>query len=90
VIIPAVQQSDPSLIFILILLIHWVEGPATLYDAIHNSSLALPAHAPSTFSPTSSPSPSIRVTVFLFCFVFCLLSFLGPHPWHMDVPRLGV
>ena len=25
--------------------------------------------------------------VFLFCFVF---SFLGPHPWLMEVPRLGV
>ena len=22
--------------------------------------------------------------------LFCLLSFLGPHPWHMEVPRLGV
>ena len=27
-----------------------------------------------------------------FCFVLfvCLLSFLGPHPRHMEVPRLGV
>ena len=24
---------------------------------------------------------------FLFCFFFC---FLGPHLWHMDVPRLGL
>ena len=24
------------------------------------------------------------------CFIFCLLSFLGPHPQHMEVPRLGV
>ena len=26
---------------------------------------------------------------FLFCFVlfFVLLPFLGPHPWHMEVPR---
>ena len=25
-------------------------------------------------------------------FFFCLLSFvlLGPHPWHVEVPRLGV
>ena len=25
--------------------------------------------------------------LFLFCFVFV---FLGPHPWHMEVHRLGV
>ena len=26
-----------------------------------------------------------------FCFLFVFfLSFLGPHPWHMEVPRLGV
>ena len=25
-------------------------------------------------------------------FIFCFLSFffLGPHPWHMEVPRIGV
>ena len=31
--------------------------------------------------------------IFLFLFqIFYLfiLSFLGPHPWHMEVPRLGV
>ena len=28
---------------------------------------------------------------FPFCFVlFCLFVFLGPHSWHMEVPRLGV
>ena len=25
-----------------------------------------------------------------FVFVFVILSFLGPHPWHMEVPGLGV
>ena len=25
-----------------------------------------------------------------FAFFFCLLSFLGPHPQHVEVPRLGV
>ena len=25
---------------------------------------------------------------FIYLF-FCLLSFLGPYPWHMEVPRLG-
>ena len=25
-----------------------------------------------------------------FCFFFSFLFFLGPHPWHMEVPRLGV
>ena len=24
-----------------------------------------------------------------FCFPF-LLSFIRPHPWHMDIPRLGI
>ena len=26
----------------------------------------------------------------LFCFLFFFFVFLGPHPWHMEVPRLGV
>ena len=25
-----------------------------------------------------------------FFFFFCLFVFLGPHPWHMEGPRLGV
>jgi len=28
-----------------------------------------------------------RFLLFFFFFFFC---FLGPHPWHMEVPRLGV
>ena len=28
-----------------------------------------------------------RAFLFYIFFYFC---FLGPHPWHMDVPRLGV
>ena len=26
--------------------------------------------------------------LFIYLFIFCL--FLGLHPWHMEVPRLGV
>ena len=26
----------------------------------------------------------------LFIYLFCLFVFLGPHLWHMEVPRLGV
>ena len=25
-----------------------------------------------------------------FSFLFCCCCFLGPHPWHMEVPKLGV
>ena len=30
---------------------------------------------------------SLFISFFFFLFSF---SFLGPHPWHMEVPRLGV
>ena len=30
------------------------------------------------------------LVVHVFVFIFVFLSFLGPHPWHMEVPRLGV
>ena len=34
-------------------------------------------------------SQKARQEVFLLCFIlFCLFVFLGPHPWHMEVPRL--
>ena len=26
---------------------------------------------------------------YLFIYLFIYLVFLGPHPWHMEVPRLG-
>ena len=26
----------------------------------------------------------------VFCFVLSFCFFLGPHPWHMEVPRIGV
>ena len=32
--------------------------------------------------------PGVRAHRIFFFFVF--LPFLGPHPWHMEVPRLGV
>ena len=30
------------------------------------------------------------VSFYLSLLFFCLLSFLGRHPWHVEVPRLGV
>ena len=27
---------------------------------------------------------------FFFFFLLYLFIFLGPHPWHMEIPRLGV
>ena len=30
-----------------------------------------------------------EIPTFVFVSVFCFV-FLGPHPWHMDIPRLGV
>ena len=30
------------------------------------------------------------MTVGVFLFVCLFVCFLGPHPWHMEVPRLGV
>ena len=30
------------------------------------------------------------ISFFFFVFFVCLFVFLGPHPWHMKVPRLGV
>ena len=31
-----------------------------------------------------------RILTQVFFFFFVFLSFLGLHPWHMEVPRLGV
>ena len=33
---------------------------------------------------------SFFLPFFLPCFLTCLLGFLGLHPWHMEIPRLGV
>ena len=27
---------------------------------------------------------------FFFLFIYLFIYFLGPHPWHMEVPRLGL
>ena len=32
---------------------------------------------------------ALAPTIFLFIYLF-ILSFLGPHQWHMEVPRIGV
>ena len=32
----------------------------------------------------------IQLHFMLSYFIFFLICFLGPHPWHMEVPRLGV
>ena len=39
--------------------------------------------------PPPSPLPPLAFFFFFF-FFFCLLSILGLHPQHMEVPRLGV
>ena len=48
----------------------------------------------SPFPPGNHKSALPVGDLFLFCafffFFFCLSSFLGPHPWCMEVPRLGV
>jgi len=41
-----------------------------------------------TFSSPPNYS-SFIILFFVFFFFPCLLSFLGPHLWHMEVPRLG-
>ena len=28
--------------------------------------------------------------MYLYCHLFIYLVFLGPHPWHIEVPRLGI
>ena len=33
---------------------------------------------------------SVLTDTSFFVFVFVFLTFLGPHPWHMELPRLGV
>ena len=37
------------------------------------------------FLLSNSDSSFMRISVFLVC-----VPFLGPHPWHMEVPRLGL
>ena len=37
-----------------------------------------------------TPHSAWDVGVYLFIYIFFFLVFLGPHPWHMEVPRLGV
>ena len=43
------------------------------------------------------PSPALiifctifQIFLFLFFYFFVFLSSLGLHPWHMEVPRLGI
>ena len=31
-----------------------------------------------------------QVNLFYFILFFVFLSFLGPHPWRIEIPRLGV
>ena len=41
--------------------------------------------------PCPSPPYTYETAVFVFfCFLVFFLLFLGPLPWHMEVPRLGV
>ena len=39
--------------------------------------------------PWTGISPEGVTTLFACFYVFCFV-FLGPHPWHLEVPRLGV
>ena len=32
---------------------------------------------------------TVNVFYFIYLFIY-LFSFLGPHAWHMEIPRLGV
>ena len=43
----------------------------------------IPLNHKSRHSPFPAPS-------FPFLFLFWLFIFLGPHPWHMEVPWIGV
>ena len=61
-------------------------GPSVL--SLEVTHLLGPRH-PSDFLPAlGSCLPSFLPSFFLF--MSALLLFLGPHPWHMEVPRLGV
>ena len=50
-------------------------------------------HLPTTFFFIFHPSLFRLYAIFFFFYFFfffgLFLSFLGPHPWHMEVPRLG-
>ena len=45
--------------------------------SLQSTALGAPRNSGSRMSPN-------------FAFFVCLFVFLGPHPWHMEVPRLGV
>ena len=47
-----------------------------------------PGLGPSTLLLLCIVCPTHKGISFFFFFFF--LAILGPHPWHMDVPRLGV
>ena len=42
---------------------------------------------PERFGNVQANADFLLFEYFYFIFIFC---FLGPHPWHMEIPRLGV
>ena len=43
-----------------------------------------------TSEGTSSVFLPLRSAILFYLFIFLSFVFLGPHPWHVEVPRLGV
>ena len=66
-----------------------VQSPG--YKVFHH-----PLETLSTLDPLSGKCapvpdfPKVTPKLKMHFFFFFFLSFLGPHPWHMGVPRLGV
>ena len=67
---------------------HFASGFIGSLLCLKNSSTLLHGAKCSSFSATTSLFSESGCFLLLLLFVF--LAFLGPHLWHMDVPRLGV
>ena len=69
----------------------WLSPPFVQWIKPHISEPCLSLSFPSP--PTSGSAIWAHwknlTFLFSFLFLFCFF-FLGPHPWHMEVPRLGV
>ena len=48
----------------------------------YTGGLTVPSTCKACFCP--------RASIYLFIYLFLFFCFLGPHSWHMEVPRLGV
>ena len=69
----------------------WTTSIVNFWSAF--SIFLLPLHNNSSTATNPIPT-SININLMVKCYVynsfFCLFVFLGPHPKHMDMPRLGV